>query len=218
MAKNSVGAGRSLLIGLAVAVLAPAILVAGLCGSALAGANDQVKLAIHAKAHPTSCTVNYPNFTHCSQITSTYPGSGDVDILPVFFDLKEYTVTEFGLEWPPAWGSMSWVRCRGTVAVGTVIRSGDGTAIAWSGCQRGWSIVPGYGWLAANTPGVIRPVPNPATDEYGVVDCEPSPGPYQDFPAAEPCGAGIGGAVGDDPCGGGGGNLSTWGEINSMFR
>ena len=118
--------------------------------TALAGQNAIGKLAVHVKAHPTSCTKSYPTFTTCQSIVTTWAATGDFDVMPVFFDLTMYTVTETGLLWPEAtWGSASWVRCKGDVSVGSINHSVDhpgvtdgsnGTAIAWSTCQVGWGI------------------------------------------------------------------------------
>jgi hypothetical protein len=199
------------------ACLAVSVAIATSVASASGGANSEHKLAIHVKSHPTSCTAGYPTFASCGQITSTYGSCGDVDVMPVFFDLTEYRLNEFGLEWPVQWGTMSWVRCRGVVAVGTIARSGEGTAIAWSTCQRTWSIAPGLGWLAPTSPGRVCPIRNPATDDWGTVDCAPDPGPYYDYPVDVYC-AGICGAAGDDPCNQPGSAGSTWGGIKSMFK
>ncbi|HVP57917.1 MAG TPA: hypothetical protein VMU02_07440 [bacterium] len=210
---------------LLVAVTALAVALATSASLALAGANSGHKLAIHVKAHPTSCTSGYPTFTNCNQIIYTYVGSGDVDVMPVFYDLAEYTVNELGLTWPEgAWGSGSWVRCRGDLAVGTINHSGgagypndvSGTAIAWSTCQRKWCSTPGYLWLSVSTTGTVCPAPDPPTGDYGVVDCAAEPGPYYDYPERTYC-AGIFGAVGDDPCNQPGAANSSWGEIKSMF-
>ena len=168
-------------------------------------------MAIHVKAHPTSCTANYPSFTHCSQIVPTYDGGGDVDVLPVFFELREYLGLEFGLDWPWAWGSISWVRCKGDIAVGEMAFPGDGTAMVWTSCQSSWSVVPGFGWLTTSGSGVVSAVPNPATGAYGVIDCTEDE-PVYDYPLGQPYNAGIGGAAGDDPCGVKGGADSSLGR------
>ncbi|HVP58259.1 MAG TPA: DUF11 domain-containing protein [bacterium] len=181
--------------------------------------NQNHKIAVHVKAHPTSCTKGYPAFTSCSQIQTTYAQSGDLDALPVFYDLTEYTLTEFGLEWPAAWGSCSFTRCKGDLAIGGIVHSGEGIAIAWTACQYGWAVAPGYAWLTATGAGRIGICPNPATGDFGVVNCAPEPGPYYDRPVAV-SGAGVGGVPGDDPC-----PLTpphvegtTWGAIKAMFK
>ena len=201
----------------AFACLVVPMAVVGLAACALAGANSAHKLAIHVKAHPTSCATGYPAFTSCDQITFTYVGCGDVDVVPVFYDLREYTVTEFGLEWPSQWGSVSWVRCRGDMAVGTIARSGDGTAVAWSTCQRTWAIAPGFGWLAAASGGSVCPIQNPVTGDWGTVDCASDPERDYDYPASVYC-AGICGVAGDDPCNQPGSSKSSWGGIKAMFK
>ena len=189
-----------------------------LTACALAGANPHGKLAIHLKAHPTSCTKGYPTFTACTAINSHWANGGDLDAMPVFYDLTQYTVVETGLTWPVEWGSGSWTKCKGDLIIGTIINPGDGVAIAWTVCQTGWGISPGYEWLAATDAGRVCPVVDPPTGDFGTVDCTPDPGPYYDRPTCIGCG-GVLGAVGDDPC-----NLpsaaepSTWGNIKTMFK
>jgi uncharacterized repeat protein (TIGR01451 family) len=195
------GTGRIAAQGLMVAVLL-AVVVTGTIVQPVfaAGNNPAVKVAIHTKAHPTSCTKNYPTFSACNEISTTWPGTGSIDVMPVFYDLAEISGLEFGLTWPVEWYSISWVRCKGDVAMGTIRYSGEGTTILWTTCQTAWAQAPGYGWLEATGPGSVRVVPNPATNSLGVADCQPSPGPYYDW-AVGIFYAGIGGTPGLDPCG-----------------
>jgi hypothetical protein len=194
--------------------------------SAYGLSNVNGKISIHVKAHPTSCTKSYPAFLTCANIATTYASGGDIDVLPVFYDLTEYTVTETGLDWPEVdWGSGSWVKCKGDIAVGSIVHSVDagmpagvsGTAIAWSACQFGWGVAPGYVWLTVVTAGHICPAPNPATGDYGFVDCFPTPGPYYDRPTHVSC-AGVSGMIGDDPCAYVGSESETWGGIKGIFK
>ncbi|MFZ1947634.1 MAG: hypothetical protein WAW06_08810 [bacterium] len=198
-------------------VIAMALMLVSTVAFAGLGNNPSHKVAVHVKAHPTSCTKGYPAFTACNQIVTTWVPQGDVDVMPVFYDLTEVLVVEFAMTWPVEWYSMSWIRCKGDLAIGTVKYSGDGTAISWMTCQTSWSIAPGAGWLAASGPGMVCIVANPATGMYGVVDCQPSPGPYMDPPALVTC-AGIAGMVGGDPCAAIATEPSTWGQIKSMFK
>ena len=200
------------LISLAIITMIVARAVAG-----WAGANAHHKMAVHIKSHPTSCAKGCPTFTGCNQIKTTWPTCGDIDVLPVFYDLVEYNVVEFGLMWPPEWYSMSWVRCAGDIALGTLRIPGDGTAIAWTACQRSWAVAPGYGWVAAHSPGFVRLVPNVATSMYGVVDCTRMPGPYHDWPAFVSS-AGVCGMIGEDPCRAVDTRRPSSSEIRSMFK
>ena len=181
-----------------IAVLAAALVVGTIAGPAEAGSNPNVKVAVHLKDHNTTCKT-LPTFTACTQMVTSRAGLGDLDAIPVFFDLTEYTVIEFGLTWPSEWLSMSWFRCRGSLAIGTIVNPGDGTAISYGLCTSSWAAAPGYGWLASNSAGTITMIPNPATGDIGVVDCAPSPGPYRDIPIANYY-AGVGGVSGLDPC------------------
>lgn len=173
--------------------------LASFLGASPAGPNANHKLAIHVKSHPTSCAKDYPVFAECGEIVTTWRGCGDIDVMPVFYDLTEYTVVEFGLMWPAEWYSMSWVRCEGTLAVGQIGLPGEGTAIAWSECQKSWAANPGFGWLIAPTPGLVYVVANPPTGEHGVVDCSYKPGPYYDYPI-HTTHSGVCGLAGGDPC------------------
>ena len=212
-----------------VLVLAIALTFA-LSAYAFAGANIHAKVAVHIKAHPTSCTKSYPVITSCSGIVFTWAAQGDFDAMPVFYDLMGFTLLETGLAWPEAaWGSASWVRCKGDVSVGSILHTAapanpaetllqtNGVAIGWSACNALAFMNPGFCWLFATGPGMIIPVPNPVTGDFGFVDCAPEPGPYYDRPFCV-SGAGIGGMVGDDPCRPTANEPSTWGEIKSIFK
>ncbi|MFZ1946399.1 MAG: FlgD immunoglobulin-like domain containing protein [bacterium] len=195
------GTRVSRLTGIAFIAVALALVVGLAAGPGLAGPgnNPLVKVAVHTKAHPTSCTKGYPAFTACTGISTTWNGAVDVDVMPVFYDLAEVLVVEFGMTWPVEWYSMSWVRCKGDLAIGTIKYSGEGTAVSWTTCQNSWALAPGYGWLAAGSPGRVNVVANPSTGMYGVVDCQPSPGPFYNTPISV-ARAGVNGLTGDDPC------------------
>jgi uncharacterized repeat protein (TIGR01451 family) len=191
------------------------------CGSI--GGSPLAKIAVHVKAHPTACTKGYPTFPNCSAINYTYAGNGDVDALPVFFDLGEYSVVECGLTWPEAaWGSGSWALCKGDLAIGSIAHSADltgpdsttqGVVIAWMECQSTWAISPGYVWLAATGPGRICPAPSRNGGAWGVVGCQPA----YSTPVATFC-AGVAGLAGDMPCSSVGVQPATWGSIKAMFK
>ncbi|MFZ1946834.1 MAG: DUF11 domain-containing protein [bacterium] len=179
--------------------------------------NSYAKIAVHIRAHGSGCKA-LPAFASCRDIVTTYPGCGDIDAIPVFYDLSEFLVVEFGLTWPAAWGSCSFTRCAGDLAIGYVVNPGDGIAISWTTCQQVWSVVPGIAWLAAGSPGLISPGPDPATGDIGVVNCAPSPGPYYDYPVLYARG-GVCGLPGDGPCTGPTEvQPTTWGAIKAMFK
>ena len=195
------------------ACLVVVALVLILGAAAFAGMNQMGKVAVHVKAHGTSCGQGYPTFTKCTQIVFTWPSTGDVDVIPVVYELYAYTEIKLTLWWPPEWGTMSWVRCKGDASVGTFHNPYDYVDIHWTACQPGWSVAPGYGWLHAATPGMVCPL-----HPCAAVDCAPPPGPYTDWLCAGSC-CGIGGMVGDDPCRGASATgQSTWGQIKAMFK
>jgi hypothetical protein len=163
-----------------------------------AGPNYYHKVALHVVPHGVDCK-SLPAFARCADITTSYAGTGDIDVVPVFFDLKECLALEFGLTWPPEWGTCAYVSCIEGVAVGGIVNPGDALATAWHDCRTDWSISPGYGWIDATGPGRLSLVPSPKTNWIGVVNCgAPSVRGY-DWPAAI-FSAGVGGIAGDDPC------------------
>jgi uncharacterized repeat protein (TIGR01451 family) len=174
-------------------------LVAAFSQTTLAGSNPTHKIAVHVMPHGATCK-GLPSFETCSDIQTTYPGLGDIDVVPVFFDLVEFTVVEFGLTWPTEWGTMAYTRCAGDMAVGEIVEPGGGTATVWTTCQQAWSVAHGHGWLTASVPGTVTAVANPATGDYGTVDCDLGGlDPYD--PPLVVLAARVGGGLGDDPCG-----------------
>jgi hypothetical protein len=190
--------------------LVVALAAATLSGPAAAGFNPFAKLAVHVKPHGTSCTGGFPTFTVCTQITTSYFLLGDIDVIPVFYDLAEYTEVGMGIEWPAAWGSMAWTRCKGDAQTGTLVHPNDFVRISWTTCQRSWSIALGYGWLGATSAGFVWPSSLP-----WVADCQPSP----EWDYACRVASAVGGYYGDDACVvDSDTDRSTWGAIKSIFR
>jgi hypothetical protein len=188
-------------------------LVAVLCSHAFAfGPNFNAKIALHVKAHGTTCASGFPVVNSCDDMITTYPGLGDMDVIPVYYDVMEYTAVRFALNWPAEWGTMSWVRCRGDAAEGTIQNPDDYTHITWTACQQHWSEAPGYGWVHATSRWCLYP--HHAT----IVDC----GHWYGYPVTDyacPAASCVGGWIGDDPCV----NLSateptTWGAIKALVK
>jgi len=196
-------------------MLSAALAIVMLCVPALAGSNAVCKIAVHVKSHPTSCTKNYPVFWNCLDISTTYPALGEIDIIPVVYDLSQYTAVEFSLELDGSLTMTSWSRCKGDGQIGQDPTTG--VSIYWLTCQHGWSVAPGYVWCSVNGPSQVRPLPNPATGRIGAFDCAGSPGPYYDY-VIYAASAGIGGPLGEDPCPGDAVDQSTWGTIKALFE
>ena len=173
-------------------------LMLGVGAQAWAGPNYYHKVAVHVVPHGVNCK-SLPGFARCSDMTTSYAGTGDIDVVPVFFDLKECLAAEFGLTWPPEWGTCAYVSCIEGVAVGGIVNPGDAVVTAWHDCRTDWSISPGYGWLDATGPGRLSLVPSPKTNWIGVVNCGAPRERGYDWPAAI-FSAGVGGIAGDDPC------------------
>ena len=164
--------------------------------SAYTGQNRYSKVAVHIEAHdPTRGCVDLPDLQYCSDIVYTYLDCGEIDVFTVFFDMYGCRALEHGLEWPAEWGSGVYTHC-GELAIGNIRNPGDGIAVSWTTCQMRHYIIPGWLRLNATTPGLISPIPNPATSKIAVAGC--------DFQEDEPwlvfCG-GACGAHGDPPCG-----------------
>lgn len=152
--------------------------------------------AVHVVAHGTSCK-SLPPLDSCDLINTAYIGTGDVDIIPVFYYLAPYTAVEFGLSWPADWGSCSFVPCGTGTVLGSIRNPGDGIIKFWATCQTGSSVTVGYGWLTAQGSGRVDLInsPWPLNDRLGVTDCA------QTFhPPIATHSAGIGWIAGDEPC------------------
>jgi uncharacterized repeat protein (TIGR01451 family) len=168
-----------------------------MASAAAGGANANSKLALHVVSHGTSCK-SLPAVADCSELVTTFAGTGEIDVIPVFYNLNETVVLEFGLAWPEEWGTCQYSTCWGNVSLGGIVNPGDGVVTTSFSCDSSWSIAHGFGWLGATSPGRISVVANPPTSEITVVDCQPEY-PGSDWPAATFSSA-IGGGMGDDPC------------------
>jgi uncharacterized repeat protein (TIGR01451 family) len=154
------------------------------------------KVAIHVVADGTSCK-SLPSFDYCASINTTYIGTGDVDIIPVFFDLVNYSAVEFGLSWPPDWGTCSFVPCGTGTVLGSICNPGDGIVMVWPTCQNGYSVPVGYGWLTARSSGRVDLIDSPWSlgHRIGFTDCGQT-----FYPPVVTFSAGIGWIEGDEPC------------------
>jgi hypothetical protein len=184
--------------------------------SSLAGANPYYQIAVHVRQHDARGCRGFPVLRSCVDISTTYPGCGDIDVMPVFFYLIEYTGVEFGMTWPIEWGSMSWIRCAGDVDDGSIINPGDGTRVVWNACQTTWVMAPGFGWVVSSGAGRVCIVEHPATWSLCVYDCYSEWYARSDSPHGLWC-AGVCGEHADAPC------LpatepTTFGSIKALFR
>lgn len=196
--------------GVLVAVFCVLLFTAGFAGS-----NATHKIGLHVLPHDArSCSENFPVITQCPEIIHSYPGCGEIDVFPVFFDVVEVSAIEYGLFWPPVWGNCVYTTCSGDVTSGNIVSSGDGISHHWSNCHQAWVIIPGYAWLdIQGLAGAIAPVANPGTGFIGTTDCDG----LSDVPVGA-YSAGVCGVPGDDPCCLCGTEKTTWGQIRMMFR
>jgi uncharacterized repeat protein (TIGR01451 family) len=164
--------------------------------SAFAGDNPYFKVAVHVQPHQAglTCETGLPAISGCEDIVPTYPGCGDVDAFVVFFGLVGYRLVEYGLDWPPEWGSGQTTTC-GDLVIGDIVNPGDGLTIAWTECHPEGAVVAGWTTLAASSAGRIDPVTHPGSGRLQVIDCS-----FEDDEAYLRFSAGACGAEGDDPC------------------
>ncbi len=181
--------------------------------SALAS-NPEFKVAVHVLAHEArrSCT-NLPQIAGPEDIMTTYPGCGEIDFFPVFFDLNEYKGVEYGVTWP-CYYSCTLTTCS-SLHIGEIVWPGDWIAQTWFICQPGPVAVPGWETLILNSPSRICLIQSANQPSVTVADCS-EPSPNLEYCVANFC-AGVCGATGDDP-GATPINKATWGAIKQLFR
>lgn len=192
--------------------LVAAILVLSLGVNAIGGNNPNAKVAIHVKAHyaKQNCE-GVPAISDSSDIITTYEGS-DVDFFPVFFNLTESLGVEYGVDWPDWAYSCAFTSCSDLV-IGDIEWPDDGISHTWTDCQSGSVVIPGWGWLQADSAGTICVVDHPDAEAVSVLDCSEG----IDVPLGNFC-AGVYGATGDDPCGGRGGDGQEGGGTSGGIR
>lgn len=184
------------------------------------GGNAGVKVGVHVLPHERrTCISGQPSLTSCSDIVATCEAN-DVDFFPVFFDLSEYQCLEYSVEWPGTY-SCIFTPCtshnigRIVWPAGTVPEeeATDRISQCHDGCRTGPIAIPGWGWIYEPGPATIRIVPCPATGQIGVLDCDQ----HIDQPICN-FAAGIGGALGEQPCAPSVTEPKTWGAIKAMFE
>ncbi|MFH1312681.1 MAG: hypothetical protein ABIJ00_05590 [Candidatus Eisenbacteria bacterium] len=179
---------------------AVALVVSLACGLCWAGNNPSAKVAVHVKVHSAKQTCqNLPAISDSSEIITTYEGSS-FDFFPVFFNLAEYRGVEYAMTWPAWTYSCSFTSCSDLV-IGNVDRPGEGIAHAWTNCRSGPVVIPGWGWLYADSAGSICIIDHPGAGAIHVLDCDEG----LDEPLDSFC-AGVYGGTGDDPCSRGAGD------------
>jgi hypothetical protein len=183
-----------------------------LTSAVLAGANPQVKLAIHVRAHNAKLACNYGTIIDCHDIVTTYAGQ-DVDAFPVFFDLNEWRGCEYAITWPIEWGSAAFTSCSDFV-IGSITEPDSGASHTWGGDCGAGVMVPSYLWLYANSSGQICPKGHPHHGHIYALDCHEA---VDSVPAISQGCAGLYGAAGADPCAIAV-TPTTWGEIKSLFK
>ena len=189
------------------------------------GVNVAAKVAVHVLPHNDlrTCVRDFPVITCPSADINTTCPAGDVDFFPVFFDLVEYTVVEYGISWPGTY-SCAFQSCS-PFTIGDIIWPPgvvdpellqDGISQAWTECQPGPIAVPGFGWIDEPGAAYICVVPHPMTGWIGVADCVFDDGNVN-HPVERFC-AGINGAIGDDIHGPSATEGTSLGKIKAMFR
>ncbi len=179
---------------------------------ALAGNNQDAKVAVHVRPHDAKLGCDYGTISVCHEIVVTEPGF-NVDAFPVFFDVDEFLGCEYGMWWPAWTYSGAFSNCADLI-IGDIVWPGDGASHTWLSCQTGTLVcVPSYIWLYADGPGMVCVVPHPVSGVYCVLDCAEG----LDEPLVTMC-AGVNGYIGDDPCPPVGTSPGTWSEIKGVFE
>jgi len=188
------------------------ILTVALCAVCLAGNNPNVKVAVHVKVHLAKQTCGtLPAISDSSDIETTYAGAS-FDFFPVFFNLTEYLGVEYGVNWPSWTYTCTFTSCSDLV-IGDIESPGDGISHAWTACETGSVVIPGWGWLYADSAGVVCVVDYPDAEAVYVLDCDEG----LDEPVDNFC-AGVYGATGDDPTSGGRGGAPEGGGDSGGIR
>jgi hypothetical protein len=194
--------------------VASCVLLVVLTGNlALAGSNSGVGVSVHVMAYASkrTCSGGLPSIYGCGDIKTT-EASADADCFPVFYDLSEYKGFEYSLTWPGSYTCI-FTSCSDLV-IGDLVNPGDGIAHTWTSCQSGRVAIPGWARIYEPAGGRVCVIPDPAVGEIFVLDCSDG----LDGPNESPACAGIGGRMGDEPCGDRPpAQEGTWGEIKSMF-
>lgn len=198
-------------------IVAVALLVLVFAAATCLAGDENVKVALHVQAHgPDQDCGNLPAIGGCGDISTTYPGCGDIDVFTVFFDFEGCTGAEWALTWPEEWGTAITTSCS-FFTLGDITVPGDWIAVVWSDCQPGPVIIPAWTWLTASSPGAIGPIPKYRVQPWGpfmgITDCA-----YAEHYVMCAFGAGVCGAYGGDPCGPTAAEPTTWGAVKGMFR
>jgi hypothetical protein len=176
-------------------------------------------IAIHVRPHQPAltCAEVASDVRDCEDILTT-AGECDVDVFPVFFEICECQGIEYALTWPSGWGDMVFTSCS-DLTEGNIVSPGDGVVHRWSSCRSDYLIVPGYGRLVADGPGLVEMVYHPITGQIKMTTCRG----FEYW--LHPVGgmvfrAGACGAAGDRiDCGGPQRTMpTTWSGIKAMFK
>ena len=175
--------------------------VLALASSCLGGQNSGAKVAVHVMTHSPkrSCADALSTIGSCEDIVHTLE-TGDVDCFPVFFNLVEFQGCEYALSWPGT-NTCTFTSCSDLV-IGTIVNPGDGVSHTWFECHGGGVAIPGWAWIYEPDSAQVCVVDHPVTGVISILACDEG----LDEPSEETFCAGIGGLVGDDPCGGGRGD------------
>lgn len=184
----------------------------------LSGAGECM-IAVHVFPHQQTMTCNEiaSSVTYCEDILTTAELC-DVDVFPVFFELWECQGIAYGLTWPSEWGEMVFTSCS-DVTDGDIVSPGDGVSHQWSSCRTDYLVIPGYGRLIADGPGLVEIIPHPSTGKMNLTTCGGYA--YELFPMGGfAYRGGACGAAGDYiTCGGAQRTVpTTWSSIKAMFK
>ncbi len=177
-----------------------------------AGSNPDFKVAVHVLPHDPdrSCGDRMPQISRTDDIQTNYPGCGEIDFFPVFYNLQEYTAVEYAVTWRGP-SSCVFVPCS-FGHMGEIVWPGDWIAQSWDECMPGPIVIPGSTRIVVQ-PGQICIVPGGSENNITLCDCQYFPN--RDYATASYC-DGVCGASGDKPENAT--KPTRWGAIKRMFR
>jgi hypothetical protein len=135
------------------------------------------KLAMHLAPHGAYACKNLPAISGRDDLVRRVASPGtDLDVFVVVFAYDSLSAVEYGLWWPPEWGSAETNFCS-PMTLGSIVNPGDGAILAWTTCQVSSESAPfkpvAWSWLQPSTKGEIEfvNVPGEEPGGFGAIDC-----------------------------------------------
>lgn len=119
-----------------------------------------IKMALHLAPHGTHSCGSPPSIDSREDLVRSWASPGeDLDVFVVVFGYDSLMTLEYGLDWPPEWGTGSTRACAGADRAGNITMPGDGQVLYWPSCQVKGEKPAFYSvsctWLAPSSSGLI---------------------------------------------------------------